>query len=295
MHNPGVALCLFGSYARGTADATSDKDLLVVCDDARRIPDDTKRAWAAEGWSPAYYSWDLLRRKAVNGDLLLHHLKREGKILEDPEGKLQDILRRFEPRSDYSDEINRAMIMLRPADRRGGPPWQQQYLCGLVYEFARHAVLHLLASRQVYVFGYAQCVAALAAETGQLDSDDVALLLSLRQVRSQYKARQACQADLGLTLDHARTLASRLFGFEFLDIPADADVRMLKAYSTLRDMEARILARHDPRTLDRGELLPDIWKLIQKPKLFHWARNGHISDMTLQSINDAITASFERG
>ena len=70
---------------------------------------------------------------------------------------------------------------------------------------------------------------------------------------------------------------------------------MLKAYSTLRDMEARILARHDPRTLDRGELLPDIWKLIQKPKLFHWARNGHISDMTLQSINDAITASFKRG
>lgn len=294
VQNSKIALCLFGSVARGTTDAASDKDLLVVCDKLSTIPDDVREGWRKEGWTLAHYTWQGIRRRAARGDLLLQHLKQEGLILEDQSGALRQILNNFSPRADYFDEVKRASIILRPVDRRAGPPWQVQYLCGLTYEFARHAVLHLLASRQVYVFDYSDGVAALAETTGLLDSDDIDLLHSLRKLRSKYVAREFCDLGLDSTLDHARCIATRLFGFEFLDISADADVRILKGYSTIRDIEARILAHHNPLLLDEGEVLPDIWQLVQRPKAFNWARSGQVNPEVLNSINEAISSSIER-
>ncbi|MEO1219863.1 MAG: nucleotidyltransferase domain-containing protein [Pseudomonadota bacterium] len=291
MSESPVALCLFGSVARGKVDEASDKDLLVVCDDHASIPQDVKSSWNEQGWSPTYYTWQKLLNRAVKGDLLLQHLKQEGVIIDDESGQLQRIINDFAPRADYLHEVEKTLVLLRPADRREGPLWQQQLLCGAIHRFLRHAMMHILASRQRYVFDYEALVTEFAGITDQIDASDVAVLKTLRKYRAQHDQRKAPGEKVTATLDAARELSTKLFGFEFLEIAADADARLLMPYSTILDIEARILAHHTPVEMDKGELLPDIWKLIKNPIAFNWAAGGQVDEEVLRSINVAVATA----
>lgn len=79
---------LYGSVARGTADDSSDVDILVVTDETAPVdvPD-------AEHVSVRTYGWSAVEQMAAYGSLFLLHLKLEGRPLTAPEpSRLRELL-----------------------------------------------------------------------------------------------------------------------------------------------------------------------------------------------------------
>lgn len=95
-----TSLAAFGSWARGDIDAFSDRDLLVVSDDAWERDRVAVRAFR-RGMDVSCYTWSGLQAAAQRGDLFVDHLARESAILHDPGDRLRETLTSFRQRSSY--------------------------------------------------------------------------------------------------------------------------------------------------------------------------------------------------
>lgn len=87
---------LYGSVARGDAEALSDVDILLLGDG--EVPNEVYRHFRGRRVSLSRYSWEELRQMAAYGSLFLHHLKSEGRPLcESPRAArdLRDLLGRL--------------------------------------------------------------------------------------------------------------------------------------------------------------------------------------------------------
>jgi len=92
--NTQLAICLYGSHARGDADAWSDHDVLVV-----GTPSESAAATLLDGLGPrlsiSHYEWYEIEAMAKYGSLFLQHVRLEGNVLlEMPRGSrcLQSLL-----------------------------------------------------------------------------------------------------------------------------------------------------------------------------------------------------------
>lgn len=88
----GSGVLLFGSVARGDAGPDSDIDLLVIESASRIRKDDS---WTIPGTSISIhkYSTSALRKLFQRGTLFALHLRHEARIVADPDGELQRLLR----------------------------------------------------------------------------------------------------------------------------------------------------------------------------------------------------------
>lgn len=83
-----LQIILFGSYARGDADAQSDIDLLIVENEVADRGQEMLRLTRSIGYLGlgvdvlVYSEQEVMRRSQVPGTLL-HHALREGKVLYD--------------------------------------------------------------------------------------------------------------------------------------------------------------------------------------------------------------------
>lgn len=91
---PHLALMVYGSQARGSADPGSDVDVLAVVD--RDAGAYTVGRVAVTAYTPAH-----LHAMAQGSSLFLLHLKAEGVVLEDPAGVLQRALAAYVPIEDF--------------------------------------------------------------------------------------------------------------------------------------------------------------------------------------------------
>src|SRR5438105_2486972 len=113
--NDRTALWLYGSYARGDADTSSDLDLLIVSDEPNAVDAESdqlarilkagKIALSEEDGvlalseviakhSTSFYEWHEIEEMSTYGSLFLQHLRLEGRSLWEGryvEGKLQQI------------------------------------------------------------------------------------------------------------------------------------------------------------------------------------------------------------
>ncbi|MFD4461088.1 hypothetical protein [Nocardia sp. NPDC058480] len=94
VRGPSVALMLYGSQARGSADSNSDVDVLQIA--YRKAGSYSDGRVSVTAYTPAH-----LRRMAERGSLFVLHLQSEGIELEDPKGVLRDALSAYKAPSSY--------------------------------------------------------------------------------------------------------------------------------------------------------------------------------------------------
>ena len=138
-----VEVWLYGSRARGDADAHSDTDLLVIGPPGTDVPT------AIAGLTyprikVSFYSWDELRRMQAYGSLYLLHIRAEGQRLRASEadpGRFCRLLERLPPFSRAEEDLagfRRALEECRRSLANGGWP---DFECEVIATVARHAAI----------------------------------------------------------------------------------------------------------------------------------------------------------
>jgi hypothetical protein len=179
---------IFGSAARGDADAISDRDILIVDDNyetLRRRSDELKGA----GFSVASYTFSKLEALAQKGALFIQHLKLESNILSDRRRRLTHILMNFSPKSSYQQEIESnkylaALISTHPATSNGA-----LWAADVLYVAARNFGILSLAERGIHHYSY-RMIADAMADTGMVGKNGHSSLLKLRLFKSLYRAHE---------------------------------------------------------------------------------------------------------
>jgi hypothetical protein len=111
--SPATPLMVFGSVARGDGSAVSDVDVLEI---SRR----PSRSYKVGRVHVYPYDETQLRRMAAAGSLFVLHLRREGKIVRDPDGVLASCIAAYRPPVSYEAyrKVLRATARLLDADAR---------------------------------------------------------------------------------------------------------------------------------------------------------------------------------
>lgn len=97
-----LAAALYGSRARGDQREISDTDLLFITD-GEQI-----QHKSASNLSLSFYPFSDLKSRAREGDLFLFHVLSEGDAVYDPLFLFAELKDRFQLKSSYRSEINRA-------------------------------------------------------------------------------------------------------------------------------------------------------------------------------------------
>ncbi|WP_433759070.1 hypothetical protein [Nocardia sp. CA-135398] len=107
-----LALMLYGSQARGSADDASDVDVLQLV--ARR-----PRSYRVGRVAVTAYTASQLHHMAQSGGLFILHLRHEGIVISDDHGVLRRALDAYRPPADYGilrDEFRSAALALAVDD-----------------------------------------------------------------------------------------------------------------------------------------------------------------------------------
>lgn len=179
------AEALFGSHSRGDADRLSDRDILIVDSDLKRL-NARRLDLVKQGYSVASYTWNKFSELSKRGALFIQHLKLESVILCDRDGRLRSILESYNPKSTYQAEIEQnaalaSLVSSYPATDRG-----RLWVADVLYVCVRNfGVLHL-ASKRRYVFGFEAIIEELK-DDGCLDEGHARALRQLRWMKSAYR------------------------------------------------------------------------------------------------------------
>src|SRR5713226_309715 len=112
------AAALYGSVARGDVEHHSDVDLLLVCQNRRKLPviESIQRELGSlfERLSIAVYSHRELNFLNSVRSLFLLHLSREAVVLNDQSGFLTELLADFEPKKSYRADFQTSLALMDP-------------------------------------------------------------------------------------------------------------------------------------------------------------------------------------
>lgn len=138
-----VELWLYGSRARGDADVLSDTDVLAVTTDRTGV-DEAVRTLTFPRIHVSTYSWDEIEAMRDYGSLYLHHVAREGKLLQastSRPGRMLTLLGDLPPFSRAEQDLGGFRCALAESVgclSDGGWP---DFECEVVATVARHAAI----------------------------------------------------------------------------------------------------------------------------------------------------------
>jgi len=180
---------LYGSVARGDAESYSDIDLLVVCDEEKKLTvyDELYRRLSPhfKKLSLCIYGPKELRFLAKAGSLFLLHLQKEAIPLLDHSGLLSEVLDGFEIKSSYDDDFVKSLELISPLDTAvyGAP--NQLHRLAYTYSLFRVYGVYLLAQDRVFEFSKAKMAATLV-EKNPSQAKNVTQLSSLRVLNTNF-------------------------------------------------------------------------------------------------------------
>lgn len=265
---------LFGSAARGDADALSDRDVLIVDDNIKRLTERSAEL-QAQGASVASYTFAKLAALADKGALFVQHLKLEGLITRDEGGRLSRLLNGFRPRANYSSEIAEnaklsALAGMVPAGSRG-----LLLAADILYVSVRNHGVLSLAERGVHLYAF-DAVAFGLETAGLIETGGARALRALRFLKCLYRSgetgrgdavRSAIETALGVLPSESFPRQIRVvppLDLFSIALPTDAS-----AYVVLRDLERRLVALETlGYEIGRDEELARLRRWICNPRAY---------------------------
>lgn len=260
-----LSICIFGSQARRTADAMSDRDVLLVGPPSAAL-DRTAARWTVREWNVSVFDRLAFERLANVKALFLQHLKQEGRLLHDDDNFLASVLECYSPKADYSGERNDALAQIAALPPTTGAYWHDLCLADIVYVLFRNAAILHLASAGEYRFQYNALVNRMA-NLFDLDQRERLALLQLRDLKHGYR-RRVESLTVWVPLQEARRVVDRM-----IERLPDMMTSSIAAgfttdnYYKVRMTELDLVARHHPVLLDMLKPESDIYALWQ---LIRW-------------------------
>lgn len=269
-----LSICIFGSRARQTADAMSDRDILLVGPPSTALDRAVSR-WTERSWNVSVFDRPAFERMAEVKALFVQHLKQEGRLLQDADDFLASVLERYSPKPDYSAERNDALAQIISLPPDTDDYWYQLCLSDIVYVLFRNAAILHLACGKEYQFQYDVLVDRMA-NMFDLGHRERLALLALRDLKHGYRQRVEGLA-VRLLLQEARQVVDQM-----IEQLPDMSVSSIAAgvttddYFKLRLTELDLVTRYHPQHLDGLGPENDIsvlWKRIRsgggypKPKV----------------------------
>jgi hypothetical protein len=182
------SVAVFGSVARGDSDRLSDKDILLVGGSAiGRVR--ASEYVRANGWSPTAFSWTRFGRLAAQNSLFVQHLKQEGRVVRDKDGRLRDVLCAFQPRTSYYREEVGAKGLLNALDSIPAGQQGLYWASDVLAVGFRSLSVAYLANAGIYEFSFERILGGLS-KVGVINSGDIASLRKLRELKRRFRGQQ---------------------------------------------------------------------------------------------------------
>lgn len=282
--------CIFGSVARSTADAISDKDILIVADDFQRRTE-LASIWKEKGWSVSAYSPNRLRAVIRSGSLFAQHIKHEGIILTDREGWLKSTLKKASPKPTYLDDARNSSLLALPIERFQDDCLisDQLIVADLAFVCVRNYGINRLAEDNELTFDFTKIVEKISS-LNSLGTAETELLLGLRAGKSAYRKQDQKFRTPGTVGDIKSVLGKLLPHQRLKTIPNWSPVRHLATgYTSLRDLEALVVSKlgHVPTHDELVVLgLENTWKWIGRPQEYSWQVRQFLKRETTPRISE---------
>jgi len=279
-----LSIYVFGSSARGSADDSSDRDVLIICNN-RAIRDELRNEWINSGWSVAVYSPSRFAKMAMAGSLFVQHISLEGRIVKDKDNWLKYLLHSAVIKKSYANDALGSVFLAAPMERfsEDGMIKDNLLTADLAFSAVRNFGICHLAERRKLTFDYGEIVGHIGDEF-DFSRSETQLLMSLRPGKVAYRQDR----DFGLfqqTVGELRSLLSKLFVTRPLtQVHLHCPLRQLgSSYATIRDLEALVTVRLGKKPT-KDELnshgLSDIWQWVQNPREYSW----HIRELSMRNV-----------
>lgn len=179
------SIAIFGSSLRSDFDKYSDKDLLVVADDYKTL-EELKTIYSKDNWSISFYTYSKLRYLSKNGSLFIKHLQQESKIISDENDRLERILNKFNPKSNYKKDIKDCVnyfdILKMVPNTSLGYAW----FCDSLYVGLRNYLVFKNAENGIFEFSFIKLLKGLKDQR-KIKQSDIEILKELRVVKRNYR------------------------------------------------------------------------------------------------------------
>jgi hypothetical protein len=151
---------------------------------------------------------------AHHGSLFLQHLKTESVILKDVNSRLQNLLQSFQPKQDYSRDIQATKSVVALTEHICQKKASIGWACDILAVAVRNVGILEIANRGEYAFSMASIYDKLI-DYGILRSADVHVLRPLRLYKSLYRARQYERLPAVSSLQLIQKTVSRRFHIDW--------------------------------------------------------------------------------
>lgn len=275
------SIAIFGSVARSTTDAASDRDVLIVASEKGRR-DDLAETWRSQGWSVAHFAPGHLTSMVRAGSLFVQHLRSEALIVGDHHNWLAQLLNNAVPRADYTAELVESADLFEPLKHLGNSEDERHFAADVAYVYLRNAAILLNANDGIYRFDYGQLVHDLASRF-RFDKVRVQSLMRLRELKAAYRSRRFVAHTEPCALWHE--LCIRVAQRNSAEAISKGN---RSNYAYLRDVERRLLQVWGVNSLDGGSAPAaacKAWRIVTAPREYRWAVRNR---STIADLVDAL-------
>lgn len=261
-----VSICVIGSVARQTDDPLSDKDILAVgC--PREIESSTYD-YIEGGWNVSSFSTREFEEMAREHSLFVQHVKQDGQIVRDDFGYLHTLLKCYEPKQSYYDELSSAIGPLLFMDGISSSYWGLLFQADILYVAIRNACILHRATDASPNFDFAFLVEWIA-EVVDLTEYELSLLLNLRKLKHAYRKREltadpSCVQEIANVGSKLANNWSNIVRPSIRSIPSNG-------YYEVRELEKRLVSTVGPIFMDSlssDHQLYELWQVIRNPSVY---------------------------